>query len=340
MLLTSTYLANIGTRFLIPSLPFFSLSIALAVGEVPWLLGGLVLLHGALSWPTVLPRYSAEHPWRLDSFPWRAALRVQESDKYLRESLSGYAAARLINAKVPKGEAVFTQGGVPDAYCDREILVNFQSASNEVASDIFHMGWLVGNQPIRADIFRFPEIRARRMRVVQTAQSPAIDQWNVHELRFFYRGMEIARRAEWRLQAWPAPWEVGLAFDNTGATRWRSWETAAPGMYLDVDFGREEAVDEVRVERSSDSIEVRMQPEAILNGGWQKLAAKAESIDVQPNPNSRRMATYELHRRGIHYVLLFDTDFGAVDVRDDPEAWALTQAGSVEGARLYRTTWP
>jgi hypothetical protein len=277
----------------------------------------------------------------MDSFPWRAALRIQDPDEYLRQTISGYPAARMINANVPKGEPVFTQGGVPDAYCDREILVNFQSASNEVAADILHMGWLVGNQPIRAHSFRFPETRAHRMRVLQTAQSPAIDQWNVHELRFYYKGTELPRRPEWRLQAFPMPWDVGMAFDNSAATRWRSWETAAPGMYLDVDFGRDEAVDEIRVETSSDSIQVRMQPQ-VLNGtgGWDALPARLTSTDVAPNPNSRRMATYELHQRGIHYVLLFDSDFGAGDVRDDPEAWGLQQVAIVTGARLYKTTWP
>lgn len=341
LLVSSTYLANIGTRFLIPGLPFYSFGIALALGETPLLLGTLALLHALLSWPTVVPRYSSEHAWRLDSFPWRAALRLQDSDDFLRQTIPGYSAARMIDATVPIGEAVFTQGGVPDAYCSREILVNFQSASNEVAYDILHMGWLVGNQPIRLHSFRFPETRTRRMRVVQTAQSPAIDHWNVHELRFFSKGVELPRRPEWRLQAWPMPWDVGMAFDNTGATRWRSWETASPGMYLEADFGREEAVDEVRVETSSDSIHVRMQPEAMTtSGAWETLPAKLTSSDVAPNPNSRRMATYELHQRGIHYVLLFDSDFGAEDLRDDPEAWGLQQIASVNGARLYKTTWP
>ena len=340
LLVFSTYFANIGTRFLIPCLPFFSLSIALAIGETPVSLGALILLHAALSWPTMVPRYAATYAWRMDSFPLRQALRVQDSDEFLRQTIQGYATARMINGNVPKGEPVFTQGGVPDAYAEREILVNFQSASNEIASDIFHMGWLVGNQPIRSHIFRFPETHTRRMRVEQTAQSPPIDQWNVHELRFFHKGAELPRRPEWRLQAWPNPWDVGMAFDNSGATRWRSWETAAPGMYLEVDFGRDEAVDEVRVQTSSDSAQVRMQPETLnASGAWEKLTATLESIDVAPNPNSRRMATYELHLRGIHYFLLFDTDFGAVDVNDDPEAWGLKKIATVNGARLYKSTW-
>ena len=51
------------------------------------------------------------------------------------------------------------------------------------------------------------------------------------------------------------------------------------------------------------------------------------------------MATNEMHRLGVHYILLFDTDFGAVDVRDDPEAWGLKQVFVVNGARLYKTVW-
>jgi hypothetical protein len=342
-LVFSTYFANIGTRFLIPCLPFFSLTIALAVGETPLLLGGLVLLHAVLSWPSTIPSYASEHAWRIldkDKFPISAALRQQDPDVFLRKEVSGYAAARMIDANVPKGEAVYTQEVVPDAYTDREIRLHFQSASNEVAADILQMGWLVGNQPIRAHIFRFPETRTRRLRVEQTAQSPPIDQWNVHELRFFYKGTELARRPEWRLQSWPMPWDVGMAFDNSAATRWRSWETAAPGMYLDVDFGREEAVDEVRVETSADSIHVRMQPKILsASGVWEPLTATLESIDVQPNPNSRRMATYELHLRGLHYIFLLDTDLGATDIGDDPKAWGLKHVASVPGARLYKTTW-
>ncbi|MEO5925939.1 MAG: hypothetical protein ABIR70_19120 [Bryobacteraceae bacterium] len=334
------YFANIGTRFLIPCLPFFSLSIALALGEAPVLLGGLILLHGALSWPTTVPHYAAEHAWRMDGVPLRAALRLQDTNEFLTQTINpGYAAARMISGNVPKGEAVLTQGGVPDAYADREILVSFQSASNEVAMDIFHMGWLVGNQPIRAHSFRFAETRARRMRLQQTAVTPASEQWNVHEMRFFRQGVELTRRPEWRLQAWPMPWDVQMAFDNSGATRWRSWETPAPGMFLEVDFGRDEVVDEIRVETSSDSVSVRLQPEVIIEGAWQPLAAKLESKDVGPNLNARRMATYELHLRGIHYLLLFDSDFGAQDVRDDPEAWGLKQVAKADGARLYKTTW-
>ncbi|MEP6962876.1 MAG: hypothetical protein ABI995_12410, partial [Acidobacteriota bacterium] len=339
LLLLSTFLLNVGTRFLIPALPFASLSIALAFAEWPAMLCALILFHAIASWPSIIAIYADKYAWRLDEVPWRAALRLLDTDTFLAEKMSNYRATRLLDRYVPDGEPVLAQNGIPESYTRREVRIGFQSASNEVLTDIFNIGWLVGNQPIRAHIFRFPERTARRFRVQQTASTPPLEQWNVHELRFFHQGKELARKPEWRLQAWPNPWDVQLAFDNSGATRWRSWETPAPGMFLDVDFGMDLAVDEIRVESSSDSPAVRLQPEVWNGSGWEKLPAQLESIDVQPSPNARRMATYEIHQRGVHYLLIFDTDFGSVDVRDDPEAWGLTLIATDGGARLYKTTW-
>lgn len=56
-------------------------------------------------------------------------------------------------------------------------------------------------------------------------------------------------------------------------------------------------------------------------------------------PWYRRETTRELHLRGIDYFAFYDTDFGAEDFRDDPEAWGLEQIGEVRGARLYRSLW-
>ena len=162
----------------------------------------------------------------------------------------------------------------------------------------------------------------------------------MHELRFFYHGAEIARRLDWRLQAWPNPWEVQLAFDNSLATRWQSGETAAPGMYLDVDFGREESVDEVRLITSADSEQTRLQLESINPaGGWEKIADNPMTVHVPVPQGIRRMATYEMHARGVHYLMLYDTNYGAEDFAEDPEAWGLKLIGRGYGARLYQTIW-
>jgi hypothetical protein len=56
-LMFSTYFLNIGTRFLIPGLPFLSLALGLALGEAAPYLLALMLFHAVASWPPVLNRY-------------------------------------------------------------------------------------------------------------------------------------------------------------------------------------------------------------------------------------------------------------------------------------------
>jgi hypothetical protein len=339
-LVFSTYFANIGARFLIPSLPFFSLAIGLAFAEAAPLLAALMILHAAASWPPVLNRYVNPNCWRLVRFPYQAALRITPPEEFLRQNAHGYAAAQMIDAKVPDAEPVFSMDGILDSYTKHPILVYYHSAGNETLADTINMGWNAAWQPAVERVFQFPERKARRMRVVQTAQSVYPHQWNVYELRFFYHGMELARKLDWRLQAWPNPWEVQLAFDNSLATRWRSGEVASPGMYLDVDFGRDESVDEVRLVASSDSELTRLQLESINSeGGSEKIADNPATLNRAVPAGIRRMATYEMHARGIHYLMINDTNNGADDFAEDPEAWGLKLIGHIEGERLYQTIW-
>ena len=252
------YFTNLGTRFLIPCLPFVALAMALAVStekeKLAPVLALAMVFHAYTSWPSQLEHTAAQGSWKLDNkILYRQALRLVPQERYLRESFSGYGAAMLVDSVVPKGERVLALGEVPQSYTARDILISYQSAFNERLADTINMGWADGFQARVADKFSFPERTSTRMRILQTANpADAHLQWGVHELRFFDKGVELPRRPEWRLQAWPNPWDVQLAFDNSPATRWRSWEAAAPGMYVDVDFGRPEAVDEVRVEHSWD----------------------------------------------------------------------------------------
>ena len=339
-LVFSTYFANIGARFLIPALPFFSLALGLAFAEAAPLLAALMLLHAAASWPPILNRYVNVSCWRLTRFPYEAALRITPPDDFLRKNAHGYAAAQMIDAKVPVNEPVFSMDGILDAYTRNQILLFYTSAANETLADTINMGWNPSAQPIMSRIFSFPERKAHRLRVQQTAQAAYPHQWNVYELRFFYHGAELTRKLDWRLQAWPNPWEVQLAFDNSLATRWRSGEVASPGMYLDVDFGREEFVDEVRLVVGGDSELTRLQLESMNpSETWEKIAENPAVMYQDVPKNIRRMATYELHARGIHYLMIADRNEGAEDVAEDPESWGLKLLGHTEGERLYQTIW-
>jgi hypothetical protein len=340
LLLGATYFANIGTRFLIPPLPFVSLAMALAIGSFPILLAAVMMFHAASSWPAEMHHYADKFVWRLGSILFTPALRIIPQEKYLRDVDGDYGAARMVESLVPKGERILGLRGVAYSYCSREFLVDYQAALNQTLVDSMNMGWVAGYQPLVIQTFQFPERTARRFRVLQTAKvdNPEV-QWSVHELRFFHNGIEIPRRPEWRLRAWPNPWEIQLAFDNSLATRWRTWEHVKPGDYVDVDFGKDQAVDEVRINTSFEYYVMQLQVEVLdAAGKWTLMAKDPKAETVEPKTSLRLAATYELKARGIHYFVVGDDNYGADDFRDDPEAWGLTQVGSGYGIRIYKVT--
>jgi hypothetical protein len=305
------------------------------------MLAGVVVFHAVASWPSQITDYSNPYVWRIMRFPYQAALRLSPEDSYLKQNFAEYPILRMLEEKVPKGERVFTPTGFATSYTSREIIQAFQGGFNNDLNDFLFLGWLQDYQPTRLLVFSFPEHPIRRIRLLLTAHGEGYEQWNVHELRFFDRQAEVPRNGSWRLRAWPNPWDVQLAFDNSEATRWRSWETGAPGMYLDVDFGSQQNIDEVHMETSRDwawpfRFEVQSQDG---QGGWTTLVDKFTERSMQIHGSTRRAAAYELRARGIHYVLIWDTDWGADDFKDDPEAWGFEIVAMTPRATLYRIVW-
>ena len=334
-LILATYLGNIGTRFLIPSLPFVALAMALALEPAAPLLILLVVVHAAASWPEYLQLYT--QAWALQGIPYKAALRIIPEDRYLNDHDS-YRWARMIEDYVPPGKRVLVRSDVATAYTSRDVLMGYEGAFNEEMQDLLDVGWDSSSQPRKLWICSFPERRVRRLRVVQTGTTKIPqEQWDVHELRFFDAGVELPRLPEWRLRAHPNPWGVQLAFDNSEATRWRSWETLHPGMNIEVDFGREQPVDQVRVELSDLDWKVRMHVEALdANGLWAPLPGHEELRQRQIEGSVRRAAAFELHADGVDYLLLKDTDFGAKDIAQNPSRWGMTRLVYASGASVYR----
>jgi hypothetical protein len=333
-----TYFANIGTRFLIPCLPFVAMAMTLAVGNMPRIVAALVFFHAVASWPTVLPSYANQYLWRIEQFPLQAALRRQSEDSFLRQSLDSYPKTRMIQDHVPPGERVLTMTGVADSYTTREILVGFEGAFNQLVFDSVNIGWNDAYRPRVAVVFQFPERTLRRIRILQTAHGKPHEQWNVQEVRYLRGGVELLRSPEWRLRAWPNSWDVQLAFDNSPATRWRSWETPAPGMYIETDFGADRTVDQVVVETSTEGMwSVTMQVQMMDGSGrWVKLAANPEIREIPVPLWLRRAATYELHARGVNYMLVDDGAYGAGDYFDDPDTWGLQIVAREGDVTLYK----
>lgn len=330
------YLANTGTRFLIPAVPFLSLAMALALTAWRPLVAVLVLAHAVLSWPVVLQRYCAIYAWRLEKIPVRQALRLESEDSYLTRKMFFYPMARFIEEQVLPGSKVLSFNQLPEAYTSREILVVYEAALNNRLGDILQLPLIPEFQPTWQHSFRFPAQPLAKIRVVQTA-SGGPDLWSVSELRVFEGLRELPRSPIWKLRAWPNPWDVQSAFDNSPVTRWRSWQSLFSGMFLEVDFGGPTTIDSVRLDCSGDQYLVRMKLEGQEpSGTWKTLADSPQQAELPPPPRLRQAAIEEARARGIGYLVIQDSDFGADDFRQKAALWGIRLVGERKGLRLYK----
>lgn len=330
------YAANIGTRFLIPALPLLSLAMGLALARWRMAAAGLALMHAVASWPDLVSLYCDPNAWRLVKVPVLQALRIEPEESWLTRKSPPYPIARMIEDFTPPGSRILTFNQVHDAYTSRETLVVYQAAFNAVLGDILWSAIIREYPPQRQLTFRFPAEDLTAVRVVQINRGGP-DHWSVGELRVFHGDRELVRRPRWRLRARPKPWDVQMAFDNSPATRWRSWQTLEPGMFIEAAFGRSERVDRVVVECARDQYRIRLRLEGRLaSGQWRVLSEQAQEAELAPPIGLRRAAVEELKRRGVHYLLVWDDDFGAEDFRKNAVVWGVTLLGERNGARLYR----
>lgn len=307
------FYANVGSRFLIPAAPFVSLALALTFANFENLLLVLALAHAISCWPGVAKRYCGATAWRLNSIPLKGALRIEPEDAFISWRNQQYNETRLINRLVPPGEKVFTFGQMADSYTSHEIVVGYQGAFNETTRDILWTPLFSSFQPTRALTFRFAPRELRAVRVVQTEQARDV-QWGVSELRIMDGAKELERSPAWRLSAHPNPWDVQLAFDNSPVTRWRSWQVAEPGMFIQVDFGQTQKLNGVVVESAGEGNQTKIKLEGLdARGQWATVSDHPAETSNPTHVNLRRAASEELKARGIHYLLVEKSDFRSED---------------------------
>src|SRR5262249_47794616 len=124
-------------------------------------------------------------------------------------------------------------------------------------------------------------------------------------------------------------------FDGSPVTRWKSWQSLYPGMYMAVDFGKPEISDSVLLECPFDW-EIRLSLEGMTaEGTWKKLVGGPQHSLAPLPPGFRRAATREAKARGIEYFLAYDTDWYADDYKNRSDEWGFRLLGEYNGARLY-----
>jgi hypothetical protein len=335
LLFGANYFSNIGARFLIPTMPFVALAMAMALTTLPGMALAVVLLHAALCWPPVVAKMVPAGSWRLPPTSWRDAFHLRDPGRYYKNHLALYPLSELIEKVTPPQSTVLTFKAIPEAYTSRRILVDYESASNQVAARIFQNAAMGTGLPTARLRFTFPPRRLRAIRVNQTASGT--DVWSINELRIFLGRHELPREARWRLTAQPFPWTIQDAFDNSPVTFWWSGEAIHSGMFMQVNFGALREADQVVLESPADQYDVRLELEGETAGGaWQQLAAQPVASDGTPYLGYRRAAAEELKRRGIDYILCFQDEAWAEDVRRNRDLWGVEEAGAAAGARLYR----
>lgn len=328
------YAANVGTRFLIPALPFLALAMALAwpVRALPVLL----IAHAVLSLPPVVDRYCGTHAWRISQLYPQVAFRLEDPRAFMAREWPPARLADLIEQATPAGSVIFAFEPPPDAYTSREVRSAHLSAEGDRLADLLLMPLIRERQPLHRFQFDFEECELSAVRIMQTAGG-GNDVWSVAEVHVLGPSGPLPRSPGWRLRASAFPWDIPFAFDNSPVTRWRAWQRLRPGTWIEVDFGLTRPVRAVALDMSAGQWAVRLRLEGRdARGRWVALGGEPSRSERPPPLELRRMATDELKRSGITHVLVTGNSYRWEDFQDNDDLWGIREAGRVDNARLYR----
>jgi hypothetical protein len=324
-------------RFLIPAVPFLAVAAAFVVCRFrrgAWLAGGIAVAHLVASWPAMNTRLHIYSGWRLMHIPWKVALRQEPEDEYLRKNES-YTAARLIEARVPEGQSVYLLGTAPVAqsYTTRPVLLAWESAFAEKIGD-----WIAEarNSPEfqrRRWTASFPKTKVRKVFIIQTGFTAGRDMWSINEIRLWDQERTLPRTPGWRLDASPNPWDIGLAFDGSEATRWRSWVWLRPGMWIGARLDPAEELDHVDVMCNDGQWESRMAAFVLATDG-QWWMPRLTSWHLDPPVDGRREAMAQIKRAGIRYIAVSRLLWRGEPFRGDFAGWGVREIGSTPGLVL------
>jgi hypothetical protein len=112
-------------------------------------------------------------------------------------------------------------------------------------------------------------------------------------------------------------------------------------MFVETDFGGATEADSVDIQRAPNLWQALLKLEGLpaSAGGqadWKLLAASPVQSEEARPIGWRRAVAAELKRRGIDYVMFFDIDLGADDLRRNPDRWGIQPLGKSKTARLYK----
>ncbi len=323
------WFSNIGTRFLIPALPFIALAIALALSRWPRSSIALMLVNAALCWPAVLSLYCAPYSWRISRFPLKAALRITPPQQFIETWAPEIRFARLIQEHTPADAIIYTAQPIMEAYTDRTILLDYAAALNERIRDTLATATAPAMQPSTQVAFHFPEQTARGLRITATA---AAREWTVNE---------IESPAVGRIVASPNGWDSELAYDRQLATAWRAWQPVRAGDRIVAGFTKTTNISSVSFRtRPGDPWPPVTLAIETDSGEWRSLDARPEIETGIAVSDLRGEATQAIRGWGVTHLLIHDQEPLGPDFRTHEEEWNVRLVASEEPVRLYEILPP
>jgi hypothetical protein len=300
-LLAIPWFSNAGARFLMPSLPFFALALAVSLDMLARpMLWVCLSIHALTCWPAVAAMYQSPTAWRLGPLPWRAALRLESEQDYLARTVWEYRLTDLL-AQTRPSETTFSLTAIPNAYAGRPIVDWWQSALADRAMDTLRLASVYSDVPFFDLRAEWPAEALNALRFRLTTPHPG--EWDLNEVRLFSGSDRVNNSPRWLLTAWPNPWEVPVAFDDNLASRWRTWEPMRPGMFVEVRFDHPERLTAAALASHSPIYNVPVEFYGLgSNGAWKLLSAHPERV-LRPKEDLRRPAMRYLKSCGIDYIL-------------------------------------
>jgi hypothetical protein len=325
-------------RYLIPALPMIAIAMLFVIRRVRWssaVLAAIVVAHLVTSWPTHLDRWYRHPGWHVAQIPWRVDTRKVSEDSWLLDHSEEYAITRRMDAAIPTSQSVFSMACPgAKAYTDRDIIIVFQSARGEKLGDPMYSTWNSPNSGRERWRFRFAPVDVREIRLEQQGAS-LVQQWSVNEVNLQLNGVEVPIGASAHPYAWPNPWDVQMAFDGDGITRWRTWEPLKPGMHLGIRFDVPTHLDGLTTLDFPDQFQSKVTLKILTEAGkW--IEAPPPALEIVPAVDLRKQAAQVIKRAGIHYILLSKYQWNSAAFLDVAAAWGLTPVTGTANYKLFR----
>ena len=330
------WLANAGSRFLMPSLPFFSLALAMSLPRPAAL--ALAAAHAVSVWPPVLSLYCDRDAWRLREIPWRAALGIEPERAYLKRNLWQWEVADMINESLPPNTKVFLLMDAPRAYCHASLTDFWQSGLAERLVDTLRVASAYSSTPLYDLRAEWPEepVLGLRYRLREANKG----EWCAHEIRLFLQESRIHASPQWKLRAWPNPWEMPSALDDNLASRWRTWEPMRPGMLLEARFDRPQRAASAVLVSHTPLLHVPIELYTLgVDGQW-RMRSQALPAVPRPPENLRRDAIRHVKSAGFRYIAAPSEYEGVFnvgrDLKERSAEWGLEKINERGFVTLYK----